>query len=611
MRFGFVLRDLTVSGPGMQDAHIRFARGLNVIVGPSDTGKTFVAQCIDFALGSSTPPKEIPESARYTSIRLEIETQEAGRVYVIERSLRGGDIRLSTDGEPDRVLDAKHSAAKEDSISRFLLALSGLANNKVRTNQQGTTRSLSFRDIAPLILVDEHSVISEGSPVLSGQVIHETVEGCVFRLLLTGRDDSSVIANPDRKLAKGRREGKVELLEELLARARAEVASLETFDDARERRSQLARLDAAFSAAMSDLSAEQGIAAEQEERRRHSWTRLRQIESRIEVLAELQKRFVLLKAQYTSDLRRLEAIAEAGTRLGQLIEERCPICGALAEHHERQHQEEQDAPDDVAQACKAEAAKITKLLRDLHGTVTANADEIERLGIQRTSEEEALAAAGRELKTILQPRLQVAAQRLRDLQASRDTCRRGLALLERVAELEALLEIAKAPQKRERADGVSATVTTGEAEAFSRTVEGLLRAWRFPGLERVTFSEDDQDIVVSGRARKSHGKGVRAILRSAFNLALLDLCARESKPFPRMVLVDSPLVVYRQPDPGEDRFPHEVKQAFYRSIAESFLDCQVIILENDEPPGDVKAATNYIAFTGTAVDRSGFIPSQG
>ncbi len=301
MKFGFVLRQLTLTGPGVANAELRFTRGLNVIAGPSDTGKTFIAQCIDFAMGSGAAPKEIPEAAQYTSVLLEIESQDAGRIFVLERSLRGGDVRLSTQGEADRVLAAKHQADKEDTVSRFLLELSGLDGKKVRTNQQGKTRPLSFRDIAPLILVDEESVISATSPVLSGQYTTRTAESGVFRLLLTGTDDSSVIAKEDPKVAKGRQEGKAEVLEVFLQRNREQLTELKMVGSVAEVRDQLARLDAAFDAASAELTAEQNSAASLEERRRGAWTRLRQAESRADVLSELQKRFELLQDQYSSD----------------------------------------------------------------------------------------------------------------------------------------------------------------------------------------------------------------------------------------------------------------------------------------------------------------------
>lgn len=609
MKSGFALRQLTLTGPGVTNAELRFARGLNVITGPSDTGKTFIAQCIDFVMGGGTAPKEIPEAAQYTSVLLEIETQDASRVYVLNRSLRGGDIRVSTSGEVDRVLGAKHQADKVDTISSFLLGLSGLDGKKVRTNQQGKTRPLSFRDIAPLILVDEESVISATSPVLSGQYTTRTVESGVFRLLLTGTDDSSVIAKEDHKLAKGRQEGKAEVLEILLQRVREQLSEQNVTDTEPDVRDQLARLDAASETASTELAAEQKSAAAVEERRRSAWTRLRHAESRADVLSELQKRFELLEEQYSSDLRRLEAITEAGVRLGQMKEERCPVCGAPAEHHESEHQQDRAAPADVAQACRAESAKTMKLLWDLQTTLASNAAEVERLGVERSARQAELEATGAELKTLLQPRIQVAVQQLRDSHNRRDTCRRGLELLVRAQELEGLLAEASAPRKKERSDGPASTVSSGETEQFSKDVEELLRSWHFPNLDRVTFSEDDQDIVISGRPRGSHGKGVRAITHAAFNLALLRLCIREKRPFPGMVLIDSPLVVYREPDTDEGAFPHDVKDAFYRSVAADFSDGQVIILENDEPPSDLRSLANCISFTGTGLRRSGFLPS--
>ena len=50
---------------------VRFNRGLNVVVGASNTGKTYIAQCVDFMLGGSRSPKEIPEvvlMTQYTSV---------------------------------------------------------------------------------------------------------------------------------------------------------------------------------------------------------------------------------------------------------------------------------------------------------------------------------------------------------------------------------------------------------------------------------------------------------------------------------------------------------------------------------------------------------------
>jgi hypothetical protein len=62
---GFWLTSLTLTGSNVSPAEISFSNGLNVISGPSDTGKTFIAQCINFILGESKTPETGPEAMPY------------------------------------------------------------------------------------------------------------------------------------------------------------------------------------------------------------------------------------------------------------------------------------------------------------------------------------------------------------------------------------------------------------------------------------------------------------------------------------------------------------------------------------------------------------------
>ena len=337
---------------------------------------------------------------------------------------------------------------------------------------------------------------------------------------------------------------------------------------------------------------------------------LRQLESRSGVLRELQRRFALLEQQYLSDLRRLESIAEAGLRLGQMHEERCPVCGAHAEHQEHEHQKADATPEDVAQSCLAEAVKIRALISDLHLTREDNDKEIVRLHEQCELARERVRGVAAELTELLKPRVEIALLRLRESQATRDTYRRALELTGRVNELQGLMAEQGSLLSTPGPELASARVRSDEAEGFNKEVESLLRAWHFPRLDRVTFSEGDQDIVISGRKRASHGKGVRAIAHAAFNLALLKSCLKHEMPHPGFVLIDSPLVVYREPDTDEGVFSHDVKDAFYRSIAEDFRAAQVIIFENEDPPSDLGSDANVIRFTGATHGRQGFIPKN-
>jgi len=74
------------------------------------------------------------------------------------------------------------------------------------------------------------------------------------------------------------------------------------------------------------------------------------------------------------------------------------------------------------------------------------------------------------------------------------------------------------------------------------------------------------------------------------------------------VLIDSPLVVYREPDEAERDFSPNVKATFYRAISNNCSGRQVIILENDEPPEDIDQIANVIHFTKSKHGRYGLIP---
>ena len=47
----FTLEKLTVSGGGHLNSIIEFQDGLNLIIGPSNTGKSLIMDCIDYAFG--------------------------------------------------------------------------------------------------------------------------------------------------------------------------------------------------------------------------------------------------------------------------------------------------------------------------------------------------------------------------------------------------------------------------------------------------------------------------------------------------------------------------------------------------------------------------------
>ncbi len=85
------LRRLVFSGPSDQ-SKLDFVPGVNVICGASDTGKSFLAESIDFMLGGSSL-REIPERDKFGNIELELAVSN-GENWRFNRATSGGDFIL-------------------------------------------------------------------------------------------------------------------------------------------------------------------------------------------------------------------------------------------------------------------------------------------------------------------------------------------------------------------------------------------------------------------------------------------------------------------------------------------------------------------------------------
>jgi hypothetical protein len=161
---GFRLRFLGYFGPNKDPATLEFHPGLNVICGASETGKSLIAESIDFMLGQENPVRDIPELAGYDRIRLALES--AGwPPLTLDRSVEGGNFlayeELLFSGSPQtepNSLRYKHSGARRDTVSFELLQRANLEGKTVRRKKAGDTRSLSFRDLARLCVVTEEEI---------------------------------------------------------------------------------------------------------------------------------------------------------------------------------------------------------------------------------------------------------------------------------------------------------------------------------------------------------------------------------------------------------------------------------------------------------------------
>jgi hypothetical protein len=614
------LRGLSFISPHKEPSSLEFQGGLNVVCGASDTGKSFIVEAIDFLLGAKGPLRDIPERVGYDRERLTLESLH-GETFTLERSTSGGNFRKfegnCLTGEPDiesgTILNQKHEHGNPSTLSTYLLSLIELAEKYVQKNQQGITNSLSFRNLARLILIKESDITKELSPLLSGQNTEKTKDYSVFKLILTGVDDSALVAQAEMQAelinTRKSNNAKVEFIDELLNELQAELGEIGI--NRTEAEEQLLQLQTQAEVQQEILNRRQRALDEKIERRYEVMRQIERLSDRINEISSLLSRFELLKDHYQIDLERLAAIEESGSLFVHLERTPCPMCGALPDE---QHQDEVCDGDveSVVHAATAEIAKVEKLSLELDQTASDLRNEAEGLIIQKEELDPEFQELNQEIQEIASP--------LREAQNNFSEIIRHSSEIQRV--IDSFNRIGQLQEKRstlrieadEPVNSVSQQIDLSSSvlDDFARKVQHLLQAWDFPGSNRLHFDEALKDIVIGGQPRTSRGKGLRAITHAAMTIGLMEFCKERNLSHPGFVVLDSPLLAYWKPEASEDRIILEgsdLKFRFYEYLANNCSDSQIIIIENERPPLDITGRITLTTFTKNPDEgRYGFFP---
>lgn len=594
------IRNISFLGTSVAPALISFDQSLSVVCGASDTGKSFLVEAIDFLLGGKDL-REIPELDGYEKARITIDSSEKG-IWTFERSIEGGNYRIfegntgaATDAKESGTIKMKHAAGREDNISGWLLGAISLLSKYVRKNASGDCRSLSFRDIARLIIVNEQEIIRQDSPFLTGQYVSKTAEKSTLKLMLTGTDDSAIVPVDARKQSESNDQAKAELLEQWISDLEDEIT--EHGFSREELEEQLGKLEWSISSSREQLQLAQSQINEMTLHRREIVRNREAIKDRIDDIDNMLERFGLLKAQYVTDLYRLMAIEETGSLFVHHERVPCPFCGALPE---AQHSSEECNGDveSIVIAAVAEMEKVKRLASDLDSTVTALNGESVRLSEDLVEVEGQFNSVDSEIKSAIAPELSEVQSNYSEFVDTRSKVVSLLSLFTRLDKFLAQKEELFGDKEGSGDQKIATKLSTQLLYDFSKTVERILETWDFPDTGSVHFDETTMDFIINGKLRGNRGKGLRAITHAAATLGLLEFCKERSLSHPGFVVLDSPLLAYYKPEgEGDSLQGSALKQKFYKYLIEEHSDSQVIIVENEHPPEAFEGQFGLTVFT--------------
>lgn len=586
---GYIFKELRLTGENKKDAIVQFKHGLNVISGPSNTGKTFIFDCLDFMLGSSDKLKGIPEIKGYSNIFLEIEADDQS--YTIETEIKNNNTyklyrskinKLNTEPE---ILKRKLDSNTKDNLNSFFLNLNKIDNKKIRKNAKGDTISLSYRNVVKFALIDEERIITKESPIVS-HYTRETEESNTLRFFLTGNDDSSIIKKISSQEIQ-RRKGKIDLLHEFINNA-----NIDSNLNSDEIESQLERINVSlnnFTLNFNRIKKDYLSVETDYTNKNIEYVEFNKHHSEI---TELLKRSYILEQQYNSDILRLKSTIESGLFMSENSDASCPTC----------KQEITTKTLDIEQiiiSCESEIQKITSLLKELKVSQTLISEEekdIEKKLLSTTTELEQLRiklqeGIGIELDKTIET-LTNLNNKKSQLIGIQDIISKTNSFSQTIKELESSIPTTK---------GNYPTLTSDVTKKLCKKMSEILK--EIGENKTVNYSSESFEFEIGNSFRNTYGKGYRAIYYSVYIIALHEIM--EDNTFKIGVpVLDSPLVTYKKPNASGEGIDLNLAMDFYRYLSKTKIR-QTIIIENEVPPQDILNKVNHIQFKGFG---DGFIP---
>ena len=311
----------SVSSEGV--AKLKFKEGLNIITVASNTGKSYVINCIDYLFGAENPPKDINESKNYSFLLLELEYNL--KPFTIKRYLRGENTQVIylyecaiKNIEKNEYRELGINAKTKESVSSYILNLMQYSDkkilSKIRTNK---TKLLSLREILDFIIVNETSIIREVSPIFSDNY-EATYKKSLFNFLLTNKDNSNLQEIEDPKITKAKLFAKIEVYNNLIKDASEKIEELAGFK-IKDLNEQINSLEGQYEYSTALLN--------KKTRERSEYIKdVEKLKNLIVESSRLLNKYTLLQEYYTSDIERIDFVEEGSFYLKQLKDYPCPIC---------------------------------------------------------------------------------------------------------------------------------------------------------------------------------------------------------------------------------------------------------------------------------------------
>lgn len=577
----FYIEKIIVTGSGKTDSIVELSNGVNIIYGPSNTGKTYIVKCIDYMFGSEREPIDI--STGYQYIKIIVRTQ----CGTITMSRKIGENKIEVSSNDNNVPSGKYATKAsrtnyDKTINSVWLSLIGINDlHLVISNENYKKQILSWRTFSHMFMLTETKIISEYSAILSGRDTSNTAVIASLIFLLSGQD----FAETETKDTKEIKEAKKNAVKAYINKELFRLSERNQELLAQLKENPNINIAVEIEKIMAEISTnEKRINSSIEENQKI----LAQLYEKNENLSEcnvLLNRYDELTTQYAADLKRLNFIVDGEANLNTSFSTHCPFCDG--EVVVKKNQNYIDAAKSDYKKIKLQAKDLESASKELRSEKLSLEQEIGTLMAKKKSIEELIE---KELK----PQVFNLKEKLSTYKDAIE-CQKEIDILKKLSEQKTADMIENdTDEESELKFKVKEHLDYSFINELSNGIKSFLENCNYDNLLSVIFDKADMDIVINGKKKSSNGKGYNAYFNSVVAIVLSRYMESKAKYSPDFLVLDSPILSLKE---KETKKPSEtMRNTLFENIVDNQKGIQTIVIENEIPEINYKDA-NIIHFT--------------
>ena len=606
----FWIKSIGASGPGKKYSSVSFDKNkVNIIYGPSNTGKSYVIECIDFMLWGDDVPFTRANTG-YDTVYMDVES-DTGIALNLKRKIVDGSKGDKGDSKMEvttSAFDIRSGEYTKSDYNALMLRLMGInEEHKLIAFQDFRPEKLSLRYLCHMFYLNENVIFTDKAVIDNPKYSKPYAAMSIIYFLMTGDDLHSIMPELSKKEREERRI-KREAVTTYISQKKDALNNQKNELDASLTQEDDKDLDQKIDETIARIAAIEQTIGKLTARSKELLEEIYDVSLKLEEATFLSNRYKTLRSQYNSDIKRLHFIIEGDQSPKKKVKMvTCPFCGS-------EMNREEERTEEYVIASEAELKNTTEQLEDLKLAEKDVQSQIDAL----ESKIQLLNAENDEIIQQIREQLQPRAQALKSLL---ETYKRITNIKKEKAAVEKLSsELGADLIQKETEDDGDAPLYNPDPylidagwQKWSELFEQMVQACAYPGKPSARISIDSHDAVVGRKFKKDEGKGYRAFLNVLVLFSLMKILEEDGTYRPGLMVLDSPILSLKEKKANSgitenDKADPGMRESLFQYLIDNCGDNQIIIAENEIPETENMdySQARLIAF-GEEGGREGFL----